>query len=157
MCISDWSSDLCSSVLTVPHFNGAGASQLVITDAPGRRDVVNFSFYAAQQLLQPGLFDYSVEVGAVRKDYGLSSFSYDDRPAASASLRYGLTDALTIETHGEASDGLALAGGGGAARLGRSGVLSAAGALSETRPCRGRQLRPDERRVGENGVRKVKF
>src|SRR3546814_1036553 len=62
--------------------------------------------------------------------------------AASASLRYGLTDALTIETHGEASDGLALAGGGGAARLGRYGVLSAVGALSETRAVPGRQHSP---------------
>src|SRR3546814_15896162 len=54
-------------------------------------------------------------------------------------------DCTTLSLHDarpicEASDGLALAGGGGAARLGRYGVLSAAGALSETRAVRGRQL-----------------
>lgn len=124
---------------TVPHLNGAGAAQLVVTDALGRREVVNFSFYAAQQLLRAGYLDYSAELGVVRRDYGLSSFAYDDRPAGSGMLRYGLSDVLTVEAHGEGSEGLALAGAGAAARIGRLGVVSGAYAQSRSDGANGAQ------------------
>lgn len=114
----------------VPHIDGAGSAQLVVTDALGRRDVMDLDFYAAEQLLKPGLADYSVEIGAVRRDYGLSSFAYDDRPAASGSLRYGLGRALTAEAHAEASDDLALAGTGLSLRLDTLGVVHGAYAWS---------------------------
>lgn len=123
----------------VPHLDGAGSAQLVVTDALGRRDVVDLDFYAAEQLLKPGLADYSLEIGSVRRDYGLSSFAYDDHPAASGSLRYGLGRALTAEAHAEASDDLALGGAGLSARLGTLGVVNGAYAHSVGDGRQGRQ------------------
>lgn len=111
---------------TVPGINGAGQAQVVLTDALGRRSVISFPYYNASQLLKPGFSDWSLEVGAVRQGYGLESFDYRSQPAASGSLRYGLNDWLTLESHGEASVGLGLGGVGAVLRLGRSGVLSGA-------------------------------
>jgi len=115
---------------TVPGINGAGQAQIVITDALGRRSTISFPYYNANQLLKPGLSDWSLEVGAVRQRYGLDSFDYRGQPAASGSLRWGLSDWLTLESHGESTAGLNLAGLGAAARLGSSGVLSGAYARS---------------------------
>src|SRR3546814_3094759 len=70
-------------------------------------------------------------LGAVRRNYGLTSFSYDDVPAASASWRHGLRDWLTLEAHGEATRGIALAGTGALLRLGSAGVLNMSGAWAD--------------------------
>nr|WP_241696070.1 fimbria/pilus outer membrane usher protein [Solimonas terrae] len=124
----------------VPHLDGAGSAQLVVTDALGRRSVIDYDFYSAQQLLRAGYFDYSLDLGFVRRDYGLASFSYDPHTAASGSLRYGLGNRITVESHAEASEGLALAGGGFAVRVGQLGVISGAGALSRAQGRGGRQF-----------------
>lgn len=117
----------------VPGVNGSGQAQVVVTDALGRRRALGFPFYGSSQLLKAGLSDWSIEAGAVRRDFGLASFSYRDAPAASGSLRHGLHESLTLETHAEASDGLVLAGAGGVLGLGAAGVLSAAYARSAGR------------------------
>ncbi|HSW12640.1 MAG TPA: fimbria/pilus outer membrane usher protein [Solimonas sp.] len=113
-----------------PGVNGSGQAQVVITDALGRRRAIGFPFYSSSQLLKAGLSDWSLEAGAVRRDYGLASFRYRNEPAASGSLRYGWREWLTLETHAEASEGLALAGAGAAWRLGGAGVLNGAAAFS---------------------------
>jgi len=114
----------------VPNINGAGQGQVVMTDALGRRSTIDFSYYSASQLLRAGLSDWSLELGAVRRAYGLDSFRYDDRPAASGSYRQGITDWLTLETHGEATDGLYLGGVGSVVEMGQLGLLSASYAHS---------------------------
>lgn len=109
---------------TLPSISGAGSAQLVITDAYGRARTIDFPFYAAQQLLAKGLSDWSVNVGVVREDYGLRSFSYGNDPATSGNLRYGVSDRWTMETHAEAGGGLGNAGAGSVWLLGRAGVAS---------------------------------
>ncbi|HEY0973297.1 MAG TPA: fimbria/pilus outer membrane usher protein [Solimonas sp.] len=118
-------------VNAVPSVSGAGRAQIVLTDALGRSQILDFGFYNPNRLLRGGLSDYAVEFGAVRQRYGIDSFAYRDTPAASGSLRYGLSDTLTLETHAEAGEQLALAGGGGALGLGLAGIVSAAYARSE--------------------------
>jgi outer membrane usher protein len=115
---------------TQPTVNGIGNAQLVITDAFGAVRTIDFPFYAAQDLLASGLSDWSVTAGVVREDYGLRSFSYADAPAASGDLRYGISDALTVEAHAEGGDGLGNAGAGLVWSLGRAGVASASHAQS---------------------------
>lgn len=117
---------------TVPNISGSGNAQVVMTDSLGRTTTLNFSLYAARQLLQKGLSDWSFEVGAVRRNYGLSSFDYGHDPAASGTWRYGLTDSFTAEAHGEATAGLTELGAGGNWLLGRFGVVSAALAQSQS-------------------------
>jgi outer membrane usher protein len=115
---------------TVPGVTGAGNAQIVITDAFGRTRTLDFPFYATQQLLAKGLSDWSVTAGVVREDYGARSFSYASDPVASANLRYGISNTVTVEAHAEAGGGLANAGAGGLWLLGRAGVLSASYARS---------------------------
>jgi outer membrane usher protein len=109
---------------SVPIVNGAGEAQVVVTDIMGRQSTYSFPFYTTSQLLQPGLSDWSVEAGFVREDYGTKSFSYDAQPVASGVWRRGMSDRITLEAHGEAGDGLALAGAGGVLQLGQAGLLT---------------------------------
>jgi outer membrane usher protein len=86
---------------------------------------VTLPFYASAALLRPGLANYSLEIGAMRQNYGL----IDDRYAglaASGSLRYGVTDWLTLESHAEGTPELGVLGGGAVLKLFSLGVVSAA-------------------------------
>ena len=124
---------------TAPGINGAGNAQIVVTDAFGRTRTLDFAFYATQQLLAKGLSDWSVAAGVVREDYGIRSFSYADEPVASATLRHGVSDRFTAETHAEGGGGLVNVGAGGAWILGRAGVASLSHARSALDGARGSQ------------------
>src|ERR1700744_3161318 len=52
---------------------------------------------------------------------------------AMATVRWGITDGLTVEGHAEASAGVAMAGAGSAGRLGAFGAASADVAVSDGR------------------------
>jgi outer membrane usher protein len=125
---------------TVPNISGAGNAQIVLTDALGRATTLNFPLYAAHQLLQQGLSDWSAEVGVVRRNYGLHSFDYGHDPAGSGTFRYGVTDHFTLESHAEATSGLANGGTGGAWLFDRAGILSASAAFSHDRGRSGSQF-----------------
>jgi len=108
----------------VAGISGAGLATLVTHDATGRAISTTLPLYVDTRLLAPGLDDYSLEVGALRHGYGSDSFGYEHSPAASASLRRGVSDSLTLEAHGEAGVGVANGGAGGLLRLGQAGVVS---------------------------------
>lgn len=89
--------------MTVPSLVfGAGEATLVTTDTLGREIVTTMPFYASSELLRAGLADYSFSFGALRRQYGIESFSYG-RFAATGSLRYGATNALTLEGQADVS------------------------------------------------------
>ena len=118
---------------TAPSISGAGNAQLVLTDALGQSSTVNFSLYDTHRLLQPGLSDWSLELGAVRENYGTKSFDYGDDIAAFGTWRYGVNNRFTAETHAEATKDLANAGIGGTWILGGpGGVLFGSLAGSES-------------------------
>src|SRR5690606_15453533 len=77
-----------------------------------------------------GLVDFSVEVGFPRLRYGTRSFDYLWKPAASGSIRYGLTDWLTIRGHAEGMPAFANGGVGATAGLSGFGTISAEFATS---------------------------
>ncbi|MEO7553746.1 MAG: fimbria/pilus outer membrane usher protein [Alteraurantiacibacter sp.] len=112
------------------HINGAGNAQLVVTDAIGQVTTLDFPIYDTPLLLRAGLTDWSVELGALRRDYGLANFSYAENPVLTGSLRSGLSNSLTLEAHGEAGSGLVNAGGGLAWLLPFGGVVSGSLAAS---------------------------
>ena len=127
------------TLTTVPFINGAGEAVVVTTDALGRQVSTSVPFYVTSTLLQQGLSDFSVSAGSVRRGYGIDSFSYG--PAASSgSLRYGLTNNVTLESHLEASDSLTLGGVGGNLKLGNFGVLNSAVSQSQFDGRSGRQV-----------------
>jgi outer membrane usher protein len=103
----------------------------VVTDINGQRQVITIPLYNSASLLQRGLSDWSFEAGALRLDYGLRSFSYSDNPMVTGSGRYGLTDDVTLEAHGETTRGLAMGGVGAFVRLGQAGVINMSYAASD--------------------------
>ncbi|WP_411850448.1 fimbria/pilus outer membrane usher protein [Stenotrophomonas sp. LGBM10] len=113
-----------------PGISGAGNAQVVITDAYGRMQTVDFAFYGAQQLLARGLTDWSFGVGRMRRAYGIRSFDYDTPVLASGTWRHGVSNRFTAEAHAEGGGGVANAGAGGWWLLGAGGVFNAAYARS---------------------------
>lgn len=114
----------------LPVVTGAGEARVVVRDASGREVETKGSFYVSSNLLREGLTDFSLEAGMPRLRYGINSFDYLDKPAASASVRHGLTDAITLEGHAEGGAGLLNLGAGLSMRLADLGVISIAGAAS---------------------------
>jgi outer membrane usher protein len=112
---------------------GAGTATVITRDALGRTVSTSVPMYVDSRMLAAGLWSYSVEAGLLRRDYGLESFSYDRRPALSGSVRHGLSDALTLEAHGEGTRGMIDAGGGALIGMGQAGVVNGALAASAGR------------------------
>lgn len=107
----------------VPFINGKGEAVIVTTDTVGRQVSTTVPFYISNSLLKPKLFDYSLSLGQVRKDYGLKDFSYGNF-AASADARYGINDWLTAEGRAEFSNDVQLLGLGSVIKLQNFGVLN---------------------------------
>lgn len=122
------------------RIDGAGRAQVVVTDMLGRVTTQNFSLYDSSRLLRRGLDDWSLEIGATRLDYGLRSFAYDSRPAASLTWRRGLSDWLTLEAHAEGRADFGNLGLGGALALGQAGVVTASAATSQGRHASGHRV-----------------
>jgi outer membrane usher protein len=108
----------------LPTVSGTGDVSVVVRDALGREQVVTQSFYSSTALLAQGLTQYSVNVGKLRDDYALASNQYGPM-LGEASYRRGITDALTLEGHGEYLAGDSHAAGLNAAfGIGRIGVMN---------------------------------
>ena len=115
-------------VNNAPGITGGGQATIITRDALGRAVSTSVPIYVDTRLLAAGLSSKSFEVGFLRRAYGSNSFDYDPHPATSGSIRYGVSDALTLEAHAEATNGLANVGGGGLVKLGLAGVVN--GSLS---------------------------
>ena len=128
------------SINNLPMITGSGTARLVVRDALGRETVSDSAFSASADLLAPGLWDFSGEAGFARRSYATASFDYDERLMVSATARYGATNWLTLEGHGEFGDNLVNAGTGFVAGLGALGIGSFAGAFSRHGEDQGLQL-----------------
>jgi outer membrane usher protein len=122
-------------IQNLPVMSGSGNQRVVVQDSMGRQTVVDQPFYASSKMLGIGILDFSVESGFTRRDYGVLSNAYDNAPAASGSLRYGLNDWLTLEAHGEGGEQLVNGGAGINVLLSRWGVASfaVAGSRDDTK------------------------
>lgn len=80
--------------------SGDGRVRMVVRDALGRETLITQSFFSHGELLEEGLSDWSLELGAVRKDLGLRNADYGERFAAGL-WRQGLSKRLTMEVRGE--------------------------------------------------------
>jgi len=85
-----------------PVVSGTGDARVVVRDLLGRETVIVQPFFASSQLLAPGLNDWSVEMGKVRRDMGVEPDDYGET-FASGTWRRGITNSLTLEAHGEAT------------------------------------------------------
>ncbi|MGI4876065.1 MAG: hypothetical protein ACRYG4_01105, partial [Janthinobacterium lividum] len=112
------------AVSGAPVINGSGTVDVVVRDVLGRETRSSFAVYGVRTLLAAGLSACTADAGLVRKGYATRSNDYRFA-AGTATCRVGVSDHLTVEGHGEATPGLALAGGGVVAGFGRWGVVSA--------------------------------
>jgi outer membrane usher protein len=94
-----------------PVVVGSGTVQMTVTNALGQQVTTTLPFYASASLLAPGLTTYSLEAGAVRRDWGLVSNDYGAF-AAAVTFRRGLSNSLTVEAHGEGTQDQFMAAGG---------------------------------------------
>ena len=119
-------------VNNLPLIGGDGTARVVLHDASGHEIEQTLPFFSSARLLKPGLFDYSVEAGLPRRFYGVKSEDYAKTPVASASLRRGVYDWLTVESHIESGAGLVNAGLGTVTRVLSRGALTTAVAMSHS-------------------------
>ncbi|MHA6194482.1 fimbria/pilus outer membrane usher protein [Pseudomonas wadenswilerensis] len=127
------------TLTNVPYINGAGEAVVVTTDALGRQVSTTLPFYVTSTLLQKGLMDFSVAAGKLRRNYGISDFSYGST-LTTGSLRYGVSDNFTLESHAEVGESLTLGGIGGNLLVGNLGVINAAVSHSTFESRGGQQL-----------------
>lgn len=113
----------------IPVVTGAGRVSMTVTNALGQHTAVTLPFYASRRLLATGLQSYSLEAGWIRRRWGLMSNDYGPF-AAYAAWRRGLSDALTLDAHAEATSKVFMSGVGGAVRIGTLGVGTASLAVS---------------------------
>jgi outer membrane usher protein len=111
------------AIENVPVVTGGGEVQLRVTDLLGRERLVTQSYYVSTRLLKEGLSDFSYEAGFQRRDFGDSSFDYGDF-LTTGTHRYGFTDKVTGEIHGEAETDRVSLVAGGAVLLGSFGVVT---------------------------------
>lgn len=114
------------SVNNVPLISGSGSAELVIRDSAGHETKSTLPFYASSNLLSPGLMAWSVEAGLPRLSYGSGADVYVSSPIASATLRRGIFDWMTLEGHAEVGAGLTNGGVGAVVRTGNIGIAGAA-------------------------------
>lgn len=114
------------SITNLPIFSGQGDANVILREPSGREVVTTLPFFVSSRLLRQGLYDFSAEAGFPRLYYGSLSNVYAKTPAGSASLRYGLDDRVTLESHVEATAGLVNAGIGSLVGVDRIGLFSAA-------------------------------
>lgn len=84
------------SISSVPMVSGDGELQMLVRDLSGREEIISQRFYASPTLLAAGLREFSIEAGALRRNFGIESNDYGDSIAA-ASYRYGVSNGLTLE------------------------------------------------------------
>ena len=84
------------SISSVPMVSGDGELQMLVRDLSGREEIISQRFYASPILLAAGLREFSIEAGALRRNFGIESNDYGDSFTA-ASYRYGVSSGLTIE------------------------------------------------------------
>lgn len=134
-------------VQNVPVVTGASTVMLRLRDAGGNAISQSFAYYASNALLAPGLRSFVVQVGALRRNFGVKSNDYGSW-AASASYRRGVSSRLTVEGHVEVSRTTALAQAGFSVNLANAAIATQSLAVSIDRARPGFQSISQVERTG---------
>lgn len=110
-------------------YRGARSVQVLLRDAFGRVQQLNYAFYVTDQPLREGLQEYSYNLGALRRNFGSESNDYGQL-AYSAFHRIGVTNAVTLGLRAEGTRELFNGGPSATLVLGPWGVLNLALARS---------------------------
>ncbi|HET8745747.1 MAG TPA: fimbria/pilus outer membrane usher protein [Ramlibacter sp.] len=107
----------------LPVSGGTHNLRLTITDAAGRREVIEQPFLFTDSVLAQGFHEYSYFVGKRSELDSAGQLQYRE-PAWQGYHRYGLTDRLTVAAGGEGNRDFHNLGGGITLRSDRLGLLS---------------------------------
>jgi outer membrane usher protein len=127
-------------ISNLPVLGSNGTARVVITEPSGRVTETTQSFFVNSRILAKGNFDYSLEGGFARLEYGTNSSNYVKQFALVASSRYGLADNLTLETYGETTDKFVNVGAGLATSFAQRHLFTLAGQVSKNDKFKGANL-----------------
>ena len=85
----------------IPVISGPGTAIVSIRNADGTVTREELPFFGGRALLRSGVADWSVEAGRPRLGFGAGRSTYLPDEVYSGTGRYGVTDRLTLEAHGE--------------------------------------------------------
>ncbi|GGW61744.1 fimbria/pilus outer membrane usher protein [Alishewanella tabrizica] len=114
-----------------PSITGLATATIITTDITGQAVSREVEFYIAPDLLRKGVFDYDVNLGVLRQNFGIRSFDYASDPLGIADLRYGISDAVTLGMHAEVGADIYNLGGGTDFNFANVGVISLAAAYGK--------------------------
>lgn len=114
----------------LPVVTGSGELRINLTDALGRRTELVQPYLVSAQLLRPGLADYSLEYGFIRRDYARSGNHYG-HGVLIAQYRQGHSEDLTTEARTEIAANQKTVGGGLLWRAWRQALMQLSTAVSE--------------------------
>ncbi|MFC4727052.1 fimbria/pilus outer membrane usher protein [Coralloluteibacterium thermophilus] len=100
---------------------GRGVLHALMSTADGVH-ALDTPFYFDTRLLRPGLADWSIDAGWLRRDFGGEDDRYAD-PFARLAWRRGLTPEVTVGLESEWSEGHALLGAGTRFKVGTLGIV----------------------------------
>jgi outer membrane usher protein len=86
-----------------PLLTGSGQARLVVRDLLGRETVLVQNFFSSAVLLDAGLSDWSAEIGAVRRNFGIENADYG-QTFGSGLIRYGIDRQRTVEARAEVGE-----------------------------------------------------
>lgn len=119
----------------LPLAGGAGMARVVVRDVTGRETQIDLPFLVSDELLRRGMADFALAAGRPRLGIGTGTDRYAEGVFGAATLRYGLTDGLTLMAHAEGGGGLAMGGLGATFRIAHLGTASLS--LAHSRSDRG--------------------
>lgn len=109
----------------LPVATGSGEVELLLRDTTGQERRVSRPFLVSPDLMRPGLLDYSLAIGYPRLGIGTDSDQYSPSIYGMGSLRFGVTEGLTLAAHAEFGDGLGMGGLSATFRVGTVGTMTA--------------------------------
>ena len=89
----------------LPVLTGNGEARLVVRDLLGRETVISQSFFTSPKLLAPGLNDWNLSAGRVRRNLGTPESDYG-AGFGTGLWRHGISNRLTLEGQAETTAGL---------------------------------------------------
>jgi outer membrane usher protein len=107
------------------YYGGRRDVRVVVRDAFGQEQVVEYPYYFTDRALGAGLHEYRYHLGFLRENYAQPGDRYA-QPAFAASHRYGVSELLTVGGRGEYAEQRFNLGPELALRSDRYGLLSTA-------------------------------
>ncbi|MBC7739531.1 MAG: fimbrial biogenesis outer membrane usher protein [Candidatus Saccharibacteria bacterium] len=112
------------SLTDLPFGTGSGNAEVILRDVTGHETRIDLPFMVSSDLMRKGLVDYAVALGRPRLGIGTETDRYGTDLVGAATLRFGLTNAITLATHVESGADLQMGGVGATFRVGTFGTAS---------------------------------